>query len=102
MTLEFFLFLVALAGGLLFAFWLYAAVYDFVDEFVDEWKAKDRIKREKARRMAEAMVKIARFPPMAPERSTGGDCWVEHEPPTGPPIGHERRPARPRAARILD
>ena len=83
MSIEFFLELVVFFFVLAALTWLYCAVFDFVDEW--------RKKRD------QAMLKEARLPPMG-----GRYGFTEHEPPDGPPDGWERRPAMPKARRMMD
>ena len=51
MTLEFFMVLVAVVFGLLLLGWLFCEI----DDFVDAWKRKERLKREMADHKAMAM-----------------------------------------------
>ena len=90
MTLEFFLVLLALVVCLLAAMWVYAAIFDFVDE----WKKKVRDR---------AMLTEGRLPPMAPAGRYGMTPGLyDYDAPTGPPSGHERRPKLPKARRMMD
>lgn len=102
MSLETFFVAVVVAGAMVAAFWLYAAVFDFVDA----WKKKER-ERDRA------MLTEARLPPMTPLEETCASressmlALKTHmlkldDTLKGPPIGHERRPNRPKAARMMD
>ena len=101
MTLEFALGLLAVVCGMAFLAWVYCAIFDFVDE----WKKKARER---------AMLTEGRLPPMAPAGHYEMDLRQEMFDEVtlalklprvvikGPPIGHERRPARSKAGRMLD
>lgn len=98
MVLETFLIVLALVVFGLAAMWLYAAIYDFVDY----WKHKKKKPNEDPRigqlkRMKAALVD-GRLPPMTPASRYG----MDHELPVGPPVGWEKRPSRPKAARMPD
>ena len=106
MTIGFFLELLVVILVLAALAWLYCAVFDFVDA----WKKKKRVRQDamarlltadnprttELRRMTEEL-REGRLPPM-----WGRYGFTEHEPPDGPPDGWERRPALPKARRMMD
>ena len=94
MSLEFLLGLVVLVAFVFLAVWVYARVFDFVDE----WGKKEQDR---------AMLSEGRLPPMThhdydPGWEIGSRYGIDYEPPGGPPDGWERHPPRSKAGRILD
>ena len=106
MTIEFLMGLLVVIFVLAVLAWLCCAVFDFVDA----WKKKKRIRQDAMTRLLSAEnprttelrrmtqeLREGRLPPMG-----GRYGFTEHEPPDGPPDGWERRPALPKARRMMD
>ena len=106
MSIEFFLELLAVVCILAFLAWAYCRIFDFVDE----WKKKAVYRRKKAETWA--ALDEARLPPMTPmtdvdlRQEIFDEVTLALKLPRvvikGPPSGHERRPARSKAGRMLD
>lgn len=107
MSIEFFLGLAVIVFGMAALAWIYCAIFDFVEW----WKEKERLQRESDASLVETLIE-ARLPPMETgngfhDRMTEimappGHYGINYEPPAGPPDDWEKRPSRPKAARMLD